>query len=451
MSTSKLHNKTLSNRGPAKPGPRRPQKGAPAQEAVGLLKPDPLADARGRRPRKNPRTQAACQGTDACGTAPRKSPRTQATYQGTDACGTAPRKNPRSASPGVEADACGTAPRKSPRSASLGVEADACGAAPRKSPRAQATYQDTDARGRKPRKTSRPVGRGRRPRGRRPNRRRSLSHTSPSLPRLSIDSPDIEGEIALLRSLTNRLLSTRPLDYTQINRCLQLIIRAWSAQAKAPKQLTDEEQIDNLIKKVFQDNVDRGDLDFRDLLPVRKAQPGDKWWPWRDLVPLDERRKYGLVDPDDPWPHEEDEYFAVMDALEEDEKAYVEDYLFENEDPDDEDDNDPDPDDDNDPPPYFPPYDDNPNYGEDPPDLTVIPAPHPIPMPREESLTPITESTPLPVGASFVDTLPVGGAARAEAPEARAAVGPHTTDPSPHDEDPPPPPQPRIARGRPPP
>ena len=142
-------------------------------------------------------------------------------------------------------------------------------------------------------------------------------------------------------------MSTRPLDYTQINRCLRLIIRAFSAQAKAPKQLTDEEQIDNLIKKVFQDNVDRGDLDFRDLLPVRKAQPGDKWWPWRDLVPLDERRKYGLVDPDDPWPHEEDEYFAVMDALEEDEKAYVEDYLFENEDPDD-DDNDPDPDDDED-------------------------------------------------------------------------------------------------------
>ena len=91
----------------------------------------------------------------------------------------------------------------------------------------------------------------------------------PSLPRLSTDSPDIEGEIALLRSLTNRLLSTRPLDYTQINRCLRLIIRAWSAQAKAPKQLTDEEQIDNLIKKVFQDNVDRGDLDFRDLIPVR--------------------------------------------------------------------------------------------------------------------------------------------------------------------------------------
>ena len=78
----------------------------------------------------------------------------------------------------------------------------------------------------------------------------------------------------------------RPLDYSQINRCLRLIIRAYSAQAKAPKQLTDEEQIDNLIKKVFQDNIDKGDLDFRDLIPVRMARPGDKWWPWRHLIPI---------------------------------------------------------------------------------------------------------------------------------------------------------------------
>ena len=86
--------------------------------------------------------------------------------------------------------------------------------------------------------------------------------------------------------MTNRLLSTRPLDYTQINRCLRLIIRAWSAQAKAPKQLTDEEQIDNLIKKVFQDNVSTGvTSDFRDLVPVRMARPGDKWWPWRHAPP----------------------------------------------------------------------------------------------------------------------------------------------------------------------
>ena len=283
MSTSKPHNKNLSKN-------HRPSPGAPAQEAVGLPMPDSLADARGPRPRKNARTQA--------------------TYQGTDACGTAPRKNPRSALPGVEADACGTAPRMTPRSTVPGVAADACGTAPRKNPRSALPGVDADARGIAPRKTSRPVGRGRRPRGRRPNRRRSLNHVRPSLPRLSPDSTGIDGEIALLRSLTNRLLSTRPLDYTQINRCLRLIIRAFSAQAKAPKQLTDQEQIDNLIKKIFHQTVDEGEISFFDLLPVRKAKPGDKWWPWRDLIPLRTRREYGLIDPDDPWPHEDEEYFC---------------------------------------------------------------------------------------------------------------------------------------------
>ena len=241
----------------------------------------PAAADRGRIP-----AQAACQGTDAPALLPRKSPRSALPGVEADACGIAPRKSPRSALPGVEADACGIAPRKSPRSALPGVEADACGAAPRKSPRARATYQGTDARGRKPRKTSRPVGRGRRPRGRRPNRRRSLSHVPASLPRLSTDSPDIEGEIALLRSLTNRLLSTRPLDYTQINRCLRLIIRAFSAQAKAPKQLTDQEQIDNLIKKVFHQTVDRGKYPSSTSSPYARPSletnggPGETSFPW---------------------------------------------------------------------------------------------------------------------------------------------------------------------------
>ncbi len=337
---SKHHNKPLSKL-------RRPSPGAPAQEAVGLLtQPDSLADARGCRPRKNSRSTV----------------------------------------PGVEADACGTAPRKKPRSALPGVEADARGTAPWKSPRSALPGVDADARSHRPRKNSRPVGRGRRPRGRRPNRRRSLSHVSPSLPLLSHDSPDIEGEIALLRSLTNRLLSMRPLDYTQINRCLRLIIRAWSAQAKAPKQLTDEEQIDNLIKKVFQDNVDRGDLDFRDLVPVRMARPGDKWWPWRHLIPIHNRWRFGLIDPDEPWPPEEDEWPADEQAMRRFAGTYIPpDFLDDLEEDDDEDDDyDPDPDDDNDPPPYYPPHD------EDPDPLSVVPAEagtHP-PMPTEAGLYP---------------------------------------------------------------
>ena len=395
MSTPKHHNKNLSKH-------RRPSPGAPAQEAVGLPMPDSLADARGPRPRKNARTPA--------------------TYQGTDACGTAPRMTPRSALPGV-ADACGIAPRKNPRSALPGVDADACGTAPRKTSRSALPGVDADARGPRPRKTSRPVGRGRRPRGRRPNRRRSLNHVPASLPRLSLDSRDIDGEIALLRSLTNRLLSTRPLDYTQVNRCLRLIIRAYSAQAKAPKQLTDQEQIDSLIKKVFHQTVDEGKLSFFDLLPVRKAKPGDKWWPWRDLIPLRTRREYGLIDPDDPWPHEDEEYFAAMDALDKDEYDYL---LGDDEDEDD------DPDDDEDPP-----YNHTPDDDEYPPNLTVIPDPLSV----------------IPAEVADVEDAP------RRAPR-RAGIHPSETitpnlathpapGPSPDWADPNPPP--RIARGRPPP
>ena len=335
--------------------------------------PDSLADARGNPPRKNARTQA--------------------TYQGTDACGTAPRMTPRSALPGVDADACGIAPRK----------------------------------------TSRSVGRGRRPRGRRPNRRRSLNHVRPSLPRLSPDSTGIDGEISLLRSLTNRLLSTRPLDYTQVNRCLRLIIRAWSAQAKAPKQLTDQEQIDNLIKKVFQDNIDKGDLDFRDLVPVRMARPGDKWWPWRMLLPLEDRWRYGLIDPDEPWPHEENEKLAEAQELDRIvSEAYLKlDELFHDDDPDDEDDDyDPDPYDDDDQPPYPPPYNHTPDDDEYPPNLTVIPAEvadvedAPRRAPRCAGIHPSETTT------HNIATHPAPG-------------------PSPDWADPNPPP--RIARGRPPP
>ena len=375
--------------------------------------PDSLADARGRRSRKNARTPAA--------------------YQGTDACGTAPRMTSRSALPGVVADARGIAPRMTPRSALPGVDADARGIAPRKNPRTQATYQDTDARGRRPRKTSRPVGRGRRPRGRRPNRRRSLSHVRPSLPRLSPDSPGIDGEIALLRSLTNRLLSTRPIDYTQINRCLRLIIRAYSAQAKAPKQLTDQEQIDNLIKKVVQKSVDDGEIGIFDLLPVRKAKPGDKWWPWRDLIPLRTRREYGLIDPNDPWPHEDEEYFAAMDALDKDEY----DYLL-----DDDEDEDDDPDDDEAPPLYDPPYD-----GDDPSPVGVplvgtltatradtLPSPlSVIPVPRHGNPG-SPHPPPSPVGVPLVGTL--------DATHADTGPSPDWADPNP---------PPRIARGHPPP
>lgn len=267
--SSKYHNKPLST-------PHRSSPGAPAQEAVGLPEPDTLADARG----------------------------------------TAPRMNSRSALPGVDADACGTAPRMNPRSALSGVAADARSNPPRKDPRSALPSAAADARSPRPRKNSRPVGRGRRPRGRRPHRRRSLAHAPASLPLLSPDSRDIEGEMALLRSLTNRLLSKRPIDHAQISRYLRLIIRAFSAQAKAPKELTDEQEVDALIKKVFHKEVDEGKISFYDLLPVRTARPGEKWWPWRHLLSVEKRRRYGLIDPDDRWPGEVDEYLDQIAAHE---------------------------------------------------------------------------------------------------------------------------------------
>ena len=352
MSPSKTQYKPLSNPSP------RPPVGAPAQEAVGLLpQPDPLADARGNAPRKKSRTAAP--GTEA------------------DACGNAPRKKSRTAAPGAEADACGNAPRKKSRTAALGTEADACGNAPRKNTRTAALGAEADACGNAPRKNTRPVGRSGHVRGRRPHRRRSLATVSPSLPRLSPDSPGMEGEIALLRSLTNRLLSKRPIDHVQISRYLRILARSLPASSRMPRELTDQEQIDALIKKVFHKTVDEGGMTFFDLLPVRMAQPGDKWWPWRHLVPLRHRQGFGLIGPQDPRPPGDAEYFANLNACEEAESHYLED-AFDEDPPDDSDIftdglDDPDP---------FPSDPDNeyPNdeedslpYDEAPPTSTVIP------------------------------------------------------------------------------
>ena len=355
MSPSKTHNKPMSNPRSAQPdlSPRAPV-GAPAQEAVGLHpRPDPLADARGQAPRK--KTRSAIPGVEA------------------DARGNTPRKKTRSAIPGVEADARGQAPRKKTRSAVSGVEADARGQAPRKKTRSAVSGVEADARSHAPRKKTRPVGRGGCSRGRRP-RRRSLAlaaNAGPSLPRLSSGSHGIEGEIALLRSLTNRLLSKRPLDHVQISRYLRILVRAISADSRMPRELTNQEQVDNLIKKVFHKSINDGNLNFYDLVPVRMARPGEKWWPWRQLLPLEFRWRHGIIDPEERWPHEENKHLAEIEAMD---RAMAEAYLGG---PLDEDE---DPPSDYDPPPYEDPtpYEDD---DEDPPtddSLSVIPAPEPV-------------------------------------------------------------------------
>ena len=348
-----------------------------AQEAVSPYpRPHEAADARGHALRK--KTRSAVSGVEA------------------DARGNTLRKKTRSAIPGVEADARGNPPRKKTRSAVSGVEADARGNPPRKKTRSASLSVEADARGNTPRKKTRPVGRGGRSRDRR-HRRRSLALAAiagPSLPRLSPDSRDREGEIALLRSLTNRLLSKRPLDHVQISRYLRILVRAISADSRMPRELTNQEQVDNLIKKVFHKSINDGNLNFYDLVPVRMARPGDKWWPWRQLLPLEFRWRHGIIDPEERWPHEENKHLAEIEAMD---RAMAEAYLGgpldEDEDPDE------DPPSDYDPPPYEdstpyedddedPPTDDSPpSHGEYPPpdadpptddSLSVIPAPEPV-------------------------------------------------------------------------
>ena len=351
-------------------GATSPPPAGNAQEAVSPYpRPDEAADARGNTPRKKTRSAVSGIEADARGNTPRKKTRSAIPGVEADARGNTPRKRTRSAVSGVEADARGQAPRKRTRSAVSGVEADARGQAPRKRTRSAVSGVEADARSHAPRKKTRPVGRGGRSRGRQP-RRRSLAlaaNAGPSLPRLSSGSHGIEGEIALLRSLTNRLLSKRPLDHVQISRYLRILVRAFSANSLMPRELTNQEQVDNLIKKVFHKSINDGNLNFYDLVPVRMARPGDKWWPWRELLPLEFRWRHGIIDPEERWPHEENKHLAEIEAMD---RAMAEAYLGgpldEDEDPDE------------DPPPYddeYPPPDADP-----PPDdsLSVIPVPEPV-------------------------------------------------------------------------
>ena len=394
---------------------------------------------------------------------------------------------------------------------------DARGDQPRKNPRGPASpdalLQATDACGYLPQKNTRtpvPVHQGRSRRGRPYPQNRDGSGNAGkaegSMPRLAPEGQGFEQEITLLRSMINRLLSRRPLNHTYISRYMRLLIQAQSAQARAPRELTDEQEVDSLIKKHFHKEVDDGNTSYYDLLPVRTARPGDKWWPWRQLVSIDERRRDGLIDEEDS---------TMMDALEEAESSYygdpLDDDLYDDtdtydDDPDDEyeqwpgpDDPDlqfPGPDDDDDD--YDPDDGSNPGggaaraetleacpeprrrvragggprpthtspYNEDSPlEISVIPAPEPESIPRGgmggPTPSPSTgedrgEGDPLPGAESAhpeqgrrVERIP-GGAVPAYLPPP-SPVGATGRSPDWADHAPPPNPKPRIARGRPPP
>ena len=340
---------------------------------------------------------------------------------------------------------------------------DARGPAPRKNPRGPASpdalLQAPDACGNLPQKKTRnpaPVHQGRSRRGRPDPQNRDGSgnagQAEGSLPRLAPEGRGFEQEIALLRSMINRLLSRRPLNHTYISRYMRLLIQAQTAQAKAPKELTDEQEVDSLIKKHFHKEVDDGNTSYYDLLPVRTARPGDKWWPWRQLVSIDERRRDGLMDEEDS---------TMMDAMKEAESRYYGNPL-DDEDPDDEYEEWPDPDDDDDldddplpgsgaahaealearagrgpRPTHTPPYNEDTLL-----EISVIPDPDRESIPRGVAVRPSLS----PVGVPLVGTLDAAHADTLPSP-----VGATGRSPGWADHRSPPHPKPRIARGRPPP
>ena len=280
-----------------------------------------------------------------------------------------------------------------------------------------------------------------------------------SLPRLAPEGRGFEQEIILLRSMINRLLSRRPLNHTYISRYMRLLIQAITADSRIPRELTDEEEVDSLIKKHFHKDVDDGGLSYYNLLPVRTAKPGDKWWPWRQLVSIDERRRDGLIDEDDS---------TMLDALDKAEARYYgnpfdddlsDDTGIFDEDLDDEYEQWPDPDDDDDP-------DDDPNPGGGAARAEALEACPELGRrvrarggPRPTNPSPYNEDSPLEIPVipdSDRESIPRGGAVRpSPSPVGVPLVG--TLDAAHADTldaahpDTGPSPKPRIARGRPPP
>ena len=259
----------------------------------------------------------------------------------------------------------GSKPRKksrglAPHGATL-LAPDACGHLPQKKTRNPAPDRGCIRRGRRD------------PQNRDGSRDSGLAEGS--LPRLAPGGQRFEQEILFLRSLIDRLSSRRPLNHTYISRYMRLLIQAIAADARIPRHLTDQQEVNALIKKFFHKTVGEGGMTFFDLLPVRMARPGDKWWPWRQLVPLRHRKGFGLMGSQDPRPPGQAEYFANLNAFERGESCYLEDAFDEDspddlefftDDPDDPDDPDPfpsDPDDD-----HFPPLDQD----EEPSDPTLV-------------------------------------------------------------------------------
>ncbi len=356
---------------------------------------------------------------------------------------------------------------------------DARGPAPRKNPRGPAPQgallQAPDACGNLPQKKTRTPAPARQERSRRgrpyPQNRDGSGKAGlaeGSLPRLAPEGQDIEQEIALLRSLANRLLSRRRINYPYLFRCLNLIARCTTVKARYFNNESDEE-VDKIaagMRRFWESTMADRIIGYRELLPMIMASPGKDLTRYDNLLPIHPELLDSLLEVKDAWEREHGSPFVDNPTDEEEPPPFGMRPL---------------------PPHLYQPPDDDPPLSPSvipDSDRESIPAPLPIPMPREESDAPTPEPTPSLPTHTLPSVVPVedracpceGGGTHPHTPTQAALDPPPSFTPigagapnywetdsfsspidatggSPEwpDPSPPPNPKPRIARGRPPP
>ena len=133
-----------------------------------------------------------------------------------------------------------------------------------------------------------------------------------SLPRLASKGQGLEQEIDLLRSLANRLLSRRPLNYPYLFRCMNLIIRTTSVKARYLKGESQDE-IDQAaagMRRVLESTMADRTIGYRDLLPILMAKPGEDWTRYNDLLPIHPDLLASLLEVKEAWEREQGSPFV---------------------------------------------------------------------------------------------------------------------------------------------
>ena len=132
------------------------------------------------------------------------------------------------------------------------------------------------------------------------------------MPRLAPEGQDIEQEIALLRSLANRLLSRRPLNYPYLFRCLNLIARCTTVKARYFNKESDEE-IDKTaaaIRRFWESTMADRIIGYRELLPMIMTAPGKDWDRYENVLPIHPELLDSLLEVKDAWEREQGSPFV---------------------------------------------------------------------------------------------------------------------------------------------